>query len=175
MAATLTIEQWITQEFARGCTPVSLKEAMIKAGHAPDFSEKLLKKMLGEHVFEQPAAPAVTNEKLQSSAHAAAEPALHNSVETVYTTTEHAFLHPTGGNRMPEPQGLDTKTNHLDLGDRTVRAILSFRHPRIVLFESLLSVDECDELISLARPRLSPSLTVDRDTGDSVSHKARVS
>jgi len=47
--------------------------------------------------------------------------------------------------------------------------------PCVVVFSGLLSHDECDELVALARPRLSRSETVRLSTGNSEIHQARTS
>lgn len=49
--------------------------------------------------------------------------------------------------------------------DRDVRVLSRMEAPAIVVLESVLSADECDALIELARPRLTPSTTVDPSTG----------
>ena len=47
--------------------------------------------------------------------------------------------------------------------------------PSVIVFSGLLSHDECDELVALARPRLSRSETVRLSTGSSEVHQARTS
>jgi prolyl 4-hydroxylase len=55
--------------------------------------------------------------------------------------------------------------NALYAGDRDIRVLLRLERPVIVLLESVLSNEECAELIELARPRLKPSTVVDPRTG----------
>jgi prolyl 4-hydroxylase len=52
---------------------------------------------------------------------------------------------------------------------------MSMATPRIVVFNGLLSHDECDQMIALARPRLARSETVQTDTGSSEVNAARTS
>ena len=47
--------------------------------------------------------------------------------------------------------------------------------PCVIVLSGLLSHDECDELVALARPRLSRSETVRLSTGSSEVHQARTS
>ena len=54
---------------------------------------------------------------------------------------------------------------YVDAGDRTVHVLNSMNNPRIVVIGNLLSDQECEELIALARPRLARSLTVATRTG----------
>ncbi len=59
--------------------------------------------------------------------------------------------------------------------DREVRVLLALRDPRVVVFGGLLSDEECDALIELARPRLTRSNVVQVDTGTNQVHEARTS
>jgi len=63
----------------------------------------------------------------------------------------------------------------LKLPDRDVEVLVEMRHPRVVVFGSFLSDQECDALVALAEGRLSRSETVDSDTGGSAIHGARTS
>jgi prolyl 4-hydroxylase len=65
---------------------------------------------------------------------------------------------------VPEPL-LDESPLYLDAGDRKVHVVQAMANPRIVVFGDLLSAEECEELIGLARPRLARSLTVATKTG----------
>jgi prolyl 4-hydroxylase len=59
--------------------------------------------------------------------------------------------------------------------DREVQVLTSMRSPRVVVFGSLLSSEECDEIVDLARQRLVRSETVQLDTGASEVNAARTS
>jgi prolyl 4-hydroxylase len=65
---------------------------------------------------------------------------------------------------VPEPK-LDEAPLYLDAGDRKVCILQTMFNPRVVVFGDLLSSEECDELIALAKPRLARSLTVATKTG----------
>jgi prolyl 4-hydroxylase len=54
---------------------------------------------------------------------------------------------------------------YIDAGDRVVHVLNVMNNPRIVVIGNLLSDQECDDLIALARPRLARSLTVATKTG----------
>lgn len=81
---------------------------------------------------------------------------------------------PTERRPMPEPD-LRQAANTLWAGDREVRVVMAMEDPRIVVFGSLLSDEECDELRALAEPRLARSETVRTDTGGSEVSEARTS
>jgi prolyl 4-hydroxylase len=54
------------------------------------------------------------------------------------------------------------------LGERKVRVISRMQRPAAVLLDGFLSSNECEQLISLARPRLDHSTVVDPVTGKNV-------
>jgi prolyl 4-hydroxylase len=55
--------------------------------------------------------------------------------------------------------------NTIETADRTVGVTLRMQRPVVAVLEDVLSADECDLLIELARPRLTPSTVVDPATG----------
>jgi prolyl 4-hydroxylase len=65
---------------------------------------------------------------------------------------------------VPEPQ-LDESPLYIDTGDRRVAVLQTMVEPRVVVFGGVLSDEECEQLIALARPRLARSLTVATKTG----------
>jgi len=65
---------------------------------------------------------------------------------------------------VPNPN-LDEAPLYIDTGDRRVCVLQTMYNPRVVVFGGLLSDQECEELIELAKPRLARSLTVATKTG----------
>jgi prolyl 4-hydroxylase len=65
---------------------------------------------------------------------------------------------------VPDPN-LDESPLYIDAGDRQVCVLHSMYAPRVVVFGNLLSDEECEQLIELAKPRLARSLTVAIKTG----------
>ena len=70
---------------------------------------------------------------------------------------------------------LDESPLYVDAGDRRVHVLNAMVNPRIVVLGNLLSDEECDALIELARPRLARSLTVAIKTGDEEVNDDRTS
>ena len=66
--------------------------------------------------------------------------------------------------RVPEPL-LDESPLYIDTGDRRVAVLQTMADPRVVVFGGVLSDEECEQLIALAKPRLARSLTVATKTG----------
>ncbi len=75
---------------------------------------------------------------------------------------------------VPEPLPQGARTS-LWAGDREVGVVASMFNPRVVVFSGLLSDDECDEIIALARVKLARSETVQTETGSSEVNAARTS
>jgi prolyl 4-hydroxylase len=65
---------------------------------------------------------------------------------------------------VPDPN-LDESPLYIDAGDRKVHVLQAMYNPRVVVFGNVLSDEECDQLIELARPRMARSLTVATKTG----------
>lgn len=65
---------------------------------------------------------------------------------------------------VPNPVGINGRWE-LDVDGRSVRVLSSMLLPRVVVFGGLLSDEECEGLIELARARLKPSQTLDLETG----------
>ena len=65
---------------------------------------------------------------------------------------------------VPEPS-LGESPLYLDGGDRQVAVLQVMVNPRVIVFGGLLSDEECEGLIDLAKPRMARSLTVATKTG----------
>ncbi len=55
--------------------------------------------------------------------------------------------------------------NVIRVDDRQMRVLTRLERPIVAIIESVMTPDECAELIELARPRLRPSTVVDPQTG----------
>ncbi len=65
---------------------------------------------------------------------------------------------------IQEPPRL-ARGNVIDAGDREVAVLLRLEQPQLAVLGGVLSDDECQQLIELARPRLARSTVVDPLTG----------
>ena len=75
---------------------------------------------------------------------------------------------------LPEPDLADGRSVLVAEG-HTVRISVAVKHPRVVVFEGLLTQEECLALVEQSRPRLSRSETVDNTKGGSEINAARTS
>ena len=81
---------------------------------------------------------------------------------------------PTAPTPLPEPE-LAGQPAVIHAQGRDVQVLSTLRLPRVVVFGGLLSHEECDGLVALARTRLARSETVDNQTGGSEVNAARTS
>ncbi len=135
MSKTLT--QTITPELRKWIVDQA------QAGHSP---ETVLKSMMASGWREDVAVEAM-------------ETTLKAHLET-----ESQAQGLPAGTPVPEPLISDSPLG-IDCGDRWVEVAFSMFSPRVVVFNSVLSEEECDELIALADPKMKRSLTVDNKTG----------
>ncbi len=75
---------------------------------------------------------------------------------------------------LPEPDIADGRCI-VDAGDREVQVLSTVAHPRVVVFGSLLSAEECAAIIAAASPRMARSETVAEATEGSEVNAARTS
>ncbi|MEY4561668.1 MAG: hypothetical protein RLZZ618_945 [Pseudomonadota bacterium] len=76
--------------------------------------------------------------------------------------------------KVPEPDVINTPSS-LIIEGHEIKVVMAMRNPRVVVFSNMLTPDECDELVALARLRLARSETVVTSTGSSEVNVARTS
>jgi prolyl 4-hydroxylase len=64
-----------------------------------------------------------------------------------------------------EPTGIVQKGNIISTSDRDIKVLMKMVKPYILYVENLLNSEECDELIKISNPRLTPSQVYDPVTG----------
>lgn len=84
---------------------------------------------------------------------------------------EHGLPPPTP---VPAPIELNGPAS-LQVVDRQVNVLAQMLHPRVIVFGGVLSGEECDALVELARARLQRSPVFNPDTGADEDHDARTS
>jgi len=144
---TPELRRWIVEQAEAGCRPTDVVAAMTASGWNEDVAIAALEKTLQERLAEVHPQPA---------APAGEVPVLAEAVE------------------VPCP-ALDGAPAHIRAGGRDVKVLTTMALPRVVVFGSLLSDEECEGLMALARPRLIRSETVDNATGGNEVNPARTS
>ncbi len=128
-------QQWIQTNLARGCSTESLVAEMVKQNFDPVFA--------GDSVYQlsmQRSAPFADNVGAPGGA------AFQS--EYVYETP-----------RLPQTG------NRITTLDRDVRVSFRMAKPVVTVFDDILSLDECDELIRLSSIKLKRSTIIDPVTG----------
>ena len=123
-----------------------LRKWIVEQAEAGHNAEAVLKSMLASGWTEDVAVEAMENTLRSHLENQAVQSGLAPAVP------------------VPEPK-LDESPLYIDVGDRRVHVLQNMVNPRVVVFGNLLSDEECDELIALAKPRLARSLTVATKTG----------
>lgn len=131
--------------------------AQIRQGIPP---ERLLATLVARGIPEEAALDFMTR-TLESSLEQgkAATPAQPQDAATVTADSDQHAPSP-----VPEPLGLGWPAV-VHTPDRDVQVLFSLDHPRVVLFGGLLSDEECDALMALARQKMTDSEVVDLETG----------
>ena len=149
---TPELRAWIVDQAKAGFDRQALLASMLASG----WHEAVAAQALGA-IF--PAQSAQTPQSHEPS-----------PPQAVQLTAEVASTSP----KLPEP--LTTEAAYvLKLADREVHVLSQMETPRVVVLGGLLSHDECDELVELARVRLARSQTVQTETGGSEVNEARTS
>ena len=160
MTQTITpaLRQWIIDQTAGGFGPEAVLTAMVSAGWAADVAERALEDTLSEYLRARaPSGAATPAPSASKGDHSAGQ-----------------GHHATSAIALPEIH-LAQSPRLVDAGDRQVAILSSMASPRVVLLGGLLSAEECDALIALARPRMARSLTVQTQTGGEELNDSRTS
>lgn len=137
-AVTPELRQWIVAQASAGFSPEAVIEAMKASGWQESVAVEALESTLQAHLKQQ------SQGKVLPAAPAA-------PVDQVSTAAPDIDL-----SRSPR---------EIDLGDRVVQVLMAIQEPRVVAIAGLLSDEECDQLIALAKPRMARSRTVQTSTG----------
>jgi prolyl 4-hydroxylase len=179
MAADL--RAWLEDSIGRGCSHESLVQSMRAAGYQPKFARQaadLAFARFGGAAGGDPEVAVADAETVQPKPAAATDSAATASAESGATasagsgaaTVAEAEAMPTSSTEI-----LAASPNVIGTSDREVRILFALNAPRVVLFGGLLSPEECDEMVRLARPKLTRSTVVNASTGAYDVHEARTS
>jgi prolyl 4-hydroxylase len=151
------LRRWIVAQAEAGCRPADVVEAMKTSGWDEDVALRALEETLRAHLAALDSGGARTHPLTAAATGAAADAGALPELMAV-----------------PQP-ALDLSPPTLHAGGRDVRILTTMKLPRVVVFGGLLSDDECEALMALARPRLLRSETVDNSTGGNEVNAARTS
>ena len=164
------LRHWLKDNVERGFDRDTLVQSLRAAGHPPKFARQAVDLALARH---RPAAQgdvAVLERPL--SAQVEPRPA-------AATATSAAAAPPDG--RESNDQALTASeiiaqsSNAIETADRRINILFALNAPRVVLFDGLLSDQECDEMVRLSRAKLQRSTVVNAATGEYDVHPDRTS
>ena len=130
---------WITNNLNRQCKPEDLVAGMVAQKFDPQVASGIV------HAFVH-----------------ARERGLQAPVDSVEIDSDM-------GSYRCEPARINWTDAHIQTFDRTVPVVARFQRPIAAIFGSVLSDAECEQVIALARPRLTPSTIVDPATGQDIA------
>lgn len=142
------ITRWLVEQIRAGQSTHALLQSMSQQGWRRDIAMGLIAQAMGERSGAADASPEAVAPPLQPAA--------------------------SGATTMPGP-AIEGSPISLDAGDRRVSVLMTLPEPRVVLFGDVLSKNECDRLVEVARPRMQRSLTTDLKTGDNKLDVVRTS
>ena len=146
------LRAWIVEQAAAGFDRQALLASMLTSGWNQAVALQLLDATLAEHSLQTPKSD------------------YRPEPQAGLQTAQRAKTAP----KLPEP--IKAEGGYvLKLADREVHVLSQMVLPRVVVLGGLLSHDECDELVELARVRLTRSQTVKTETGGSEVNDARTS
>ena len=140
--------QWVSDQLRSGVKERDILLALSAQGHEFAAARQLVDRAFSAIQQQEPVEEE-------------AGPVASEAVERAQRVW--AFSPPRTGS-MPAPH-LEESPPVLRTRDREVRVLMNMRLPRVVVLGNLLSYDECEALIELARPRLQRSATTDMATG----------
>lgn len=166
------LRSWLEDSIQRGCARDALVQSMRAAGYQPKFARDaadMAFERFAPQANSEPGGVAVAEPQVAVEAKPAAAAAA-----TAAAATAQAAVTPEGA-AASSSEILAASPNAIATSDREVRILMALNAPRVVLFGGLLSHDECDEMVRLAKPKLTRSTVVNAATGEYDVHEARTS
>lgn len=141
-------DRWLEASLDKGCRTQDIVAAMLAADYEPGYVERVVQE---RQALRQPAAPAAT-------------------------TVGNAALAGTnaGTYRYGEPT-IRHRGNVIATSDRTVRVAMRIEQPVVAVLDDVLSAEECDAIVAIARHQLQPSATLSPVTGENQVRDHRTS
>jgi len=172
------LRHWLKDNIERGFDRDTLVQSLRAAGHQPKFARQAVELAMARlqgpgqgdvAVMERPEASRAS-QVVQAGVSAGSARAADTTQAEVppdgRQTNEHA---------LTASEIIAQSSNAIETPDRTVNILFALNAPRVVLFDGLLSDEECDELVKLSRAKLQRSTVVNAATGDYDVHPDRTS
>lgn len=129
------VRTWLNSNVERGVSPSALVDAMVGAGFESQLAQAAVKSS-----FESAEAARLAAAQAPCGFDTVAGQYAYDAAPVAAGNVIHAF-------------------------DRDVRVVTRLEKPQVIVFDGILSNEECEEMIERSRPMLKRSTTVNVDTG----------
>jgi prolyl 4-hydroxylase len=153
------LKRWLTDNMGRGVDRDALVQALRAAGYQPKFARQAVELALAR---EDSRRRTVASVPTVAAPVPAPSPAIEPGAATPQAEASASEIIAAAGNAI-------------ETADRRVHMLFALNAPRVVLFDDLLSHEECDELVRQASVKLERSTVVNAQTGDYDVHPDRTS
>jgi prolyl 4-hydroxylase len=150
-AVPLELLQWVEEQAKAGFSPEQLHQSMLSHGWTQEIAQRAIA-AVSRDLFIKPA-----------------------EISAVSETDQKILLDNRNVNRTQPGADLAGSSTLINAGDRNISVLLSLRPPNVALFGNLLSAQECADIITLAKPRMARSTTVNTQEGGALTNEVRTS
>ncbi len=151
---TPELRKWIVDQAQAGHSPETVLKSMLASGWKEDVAIEAMESTLKAHLAD----------KAGDGQAAAADGVFDKAFEPSVPVNV----------AVPEPS-LAGSPLVVAVGGRDIRVAFAMQSPRVVVFDNVLSDEECDALVEAAKPKMLRSLTVDNQTGGEEVNASRTS
>lgn len=167
---------WIIENLKAGCSEEILVEEMVKKNFDPAFATSAVAKEAAELGI---AATVTADDPIGLNG----KPKKPNMLKAVWSLFQSNLkdarrkegLAPAEDGYVYEEPRFNHRGHFIQTNDKVVRIVARAYRPVVAVVEGVLSDEECDILVEMARGRLKPSKVVNPLTGDSELSTARTS
>ena len=139
------LKEWILHNIDRGIPPSPLVQNMVEQGFDAQIADQLVRTIWSARAMGTP----IPDEAIDPEQIEAAQ-----------------YRYAASG---------QCRANTIVIDERSIRLVAALAQPVALVFDNVLSADECAQLIALASQRLAPSTLVDPGTGMDVANANRSS
>jgi prolyl 4-hydroxylase len=161
-----TLDDWLKSQIKRGCSLESMIATMQSSGYsAADSSNHVVRAFVAAGLLDDTSAILL--------------PSQTSTYQTQYMQAESGLVAPAT-NSDSAAAALQAQTAWSAINERRsalapLKPVMRLDAPRMMVFEGLLSDEECDTLIQLSQTKMQDSQVIDPTSGAFVRHPERTS
>ncbi len=166
------LKRWLKENIDRGFDRDALVQSLRAAGYQPKFARQAVDLALAHEGVGSGEVAVMERPQAVSSAQSAQAVGQQRTAEV---SAEPAHGAQSNDKVLTASEIIAQSSNAIETSDRKVNILFALNAPRVVLFDGLLSHEECDELVRLSRAKLQRSTVVNAATGEYDVHPDRTS